>query len=63
MEPIYQKIMGIPERNEKLEVHMPDPGGRTMILTPTVIVAEKDRELRWLGKSGAMYLMENIVFQ
>jgi hypothetical protein len=46
-----KKISGIPARNEKLEVHMPDPRGGTMIFTPTVLVAEKDRELRWLGRS------------
>lgn len=46
-----KKISGIPTRNEKLEVHMPDPRGGAMIFTPTVLVAEKDRELRWLGRS------------
>jgi hypothetical protein len=30
---------------------MPDPRGGTMIFTPTVLVAERDRKLRWLGKS------------
>ncbi len=30
---------------------MPDPRGGTMIFTPTVLLAEKDRELRWLGRS------------
>jgi hypothetical protein len=49
--PFIKKISGIPARNEKLEVHMPDPRGGTMIFTPTVLVAEKDRELRWLGRS------------
>jgi len=46
-----KKISGIPSSNNKLEVHMPDPRGGTMVFTPTVIAAEKDRELRWLGKS------------
>jgi hypothetical protein len=46
-----KKISGIPARNEKLEVHMPDPRGGTMIFTPIVLVAEKNRELRWLGRS------------
>jgi hypothetical protein len=30
---------------------MPDPRGGTMVFTPTVIASEKDRELRWLGRS------------
>ncbi len=49
--PFIKKISGIPTKNEKLEVHMPDPRGGTMIFTPTVLVAEMGRELRWLGRS------------
>jgi hypothetical protein len=49
--PFIKKISGEAVRNKKLEVHMPDPRGGTMIFTPTVLVAEKDRELRWLGGS------------
>jgi hypothetical protein len=30
---------------------MPDPRGGTIVLTPTVLVAEKDKELRGLGRS------------
>ena len=30
---------------------MPDPRGGTMVLTPTVLVAERDRELRWFGRA------------
>src|ERR687894_2152745 len=46
-----KKISGRPATNEKLEVHMPDPRGGTMVFTPTVLVAERDKELRWLGRS------------
>jgi hypothetical protein len=49
--PFIKKISGEAERNEKLEVHMPDPRGGTMNVTPTVLVSEKGRELRWLGRS------------
>jgi hypothetical protein len=49
--PFIKKITGIPARDEKLGVHMPDPRGGTMIFTPTVLVAENERELRWLGRS------------
>ena len=49
--PFIKKISGVVARNEKLEVHMPDPQGGTMAFTPTVLVAERDRELRWLGRS------------
>ncbi len=47
--PFIKKISGVAARNEKLEVHMPDPRGGTMVFTPTVLVAERDRELRWLS--------------
>ena len=30
---------------------MSDPRGGTMVFMPTVLVAEIDRELRWLGRS------------
>jgi hypothetical protein len=49
--PFIKKISGEAARNEKLEVHMPNPRGGTMIVTPTILMAEKDRELRWLGRS------------
>jgi hypothetical protein len=49
--PFIKKISGVAARNEKLEVHMPDPRGGTMIFTPTILAAERDRELRWLGRS------------
>jgi hypothetical protein len=49
--PFIKKISGVAARNEKLEVHMPDPRGGTMVFTPTVLVAERDKELRWLGRS------------
>ena len=49
--PFIKKISGVVARNEKLEVHMPDPRGGTMVFMPTVLVAERGRELRWLGRS------------
>ena len=49
--PFIKKVSGIAARNEKLEVHMPDPRGGTMVFTPDVLAAERDRELRWLGRS------------
>gem|GEM_PF-5452049 len=30
---------------------MPDPRGGTMVFTPTVLVAERDREIRRLSRS------------
>jgi hypothetical protein len=56
-----KKISGVAARNEKLEVHMPDPRGGTMVYTPTVLVAERDREMGGLAGQRAMYLTANIV--
>jgi hypothetical protein len=47
--PFIQKIEGKPAKNTKLGVHMPDPQGRIIVLTP-VPVAEKDIDLRCLAK-------------
>src|SRR5688500_5074680 len=49
--PFIEKVTGIPRTNEKLEVHMPDRRGGTMVFTRTVLGAERERELRWLGRS------------
>jgi hypothetical protein len=48
--PFIKKITGKPAKDAKLKVHMRNPHGGTIVLTPTVLVAEKDRELRGLGK-------------
>lgn len=48
--PFIKKIIGKAEKGTTLEVHMPDPQGGTIIMTPTVLVADKQRELAWLGK-------------
>jgi hypothetical protein len=53
--PFIKKVSGIAARNEKLEVHMPDPRGGTMVYTPDVLAAERDRELRQSEKfTGSM---------
>lgn len=49
--PFIKKISGRVAKDEKLEVHMPDASGGTMVFTPTVLEAKKDEELRWLGRS------------
>ena len=60
--PFIKKISGKPTRGEKLEVHMPDPRGGTIILNPTVLAAESDKSLGGSEDQREMYLMANIVF-
>jgi hypothetical protein len=47
--PFIRRASGRPEPGAKLEVRIEPPGGRGMTFKPTVLAAEPDRELRWLG--------------
>jgi hypothetical protein len=47
--PFIRRISGEPTTGERLEVRIEPPGGRSMTFRPTVLNAEADRELRWLG--------------
>jgi hypothetical protein len=47
--PFVRKISGEPKVGERLEVRIEPPGGRSITLRPTVLKAEPERELRWLG--------------
>jgi len=48
--PFIKSVRGRPERSSKLEVRIEPPGGRAMTFKPTVLEAEPERELRWLGR-------------
>jgi hypothetical protein len=41
---------GEPTAGERLEVRLEPPGGMGITLRPTVLSAEPNRELRWLGR-------------
>lgn len=47
--PFIRRAKGEVEPGARLEVSMQPPGGRVMRFKPTVITAEPNRELRWLG--------------
>ena len=47
--PFIRQISGEPITGERLEVRIEPPGGRGMTFRPTVLNAEDNRELRWLG--------------
>jgi hypothetical protein len=47
--PFIRRITGEPTTGERLEVRIEPPGGRGMTFRPTVLNAELNRELRWLG--------------
>ncbi len=48
--PFIRQISGQPEVGARIEARLQPPGGRAMTFKPTVLVAEPDREFRWLGK-------------
>jgi hypothetical protein len=47
--PFIRSISGQPATSERLEVRIEPPGGQAMTFKPTVLNAEHNRELRWLG--------------
>jgi hypothetical protein len=48
--PFIQSIRGEPVVGSKLEVRIAPPDGKEMTFKPTVLNAEPNRELRWLGR-------------
>lgn len=48
--PFIRGISGRPEVGARLEVRLQPPGGRAMTFKPTVLIADTNREFRWLGK-------------
>jgi hypothetical protein len=50
--PFITSISGMPLQAEQLRVRMQPPGSMSMTFRPTVLNAEPERELRWLGTLG-----------
>jgi hypothetical protein len=48
--PFIRRASGDVAPGAKLEVRIEPPGGRAMTFKPTVLEAEPERELRWLGR-------------
>ncbi len=48
--PFIRRIRGEPTTGARLEVRIEPPGGQGMTFKPTVLNAEPNRELRWLGR-------------
>lgn len=48
--PFIRRISGEPTTGARLEVRIEPPGGQGMTFKPTVLDAEPNRELRWLGR-------------
>ena len=48
--PFITSISGQVKQGARLKVRVHPPGGRGMTFRPTVLVADPDRELRWIGR-------------
>jgi len=48
--PFIRRLQGEASVGARLEVTVQPPGGRAMTFKPTVLAAEPNRELRWLGR-------------
>ena len=48
--PFIQQISGEVEKGKRIKVRLQPPEGRGMTFRPTVLKAEPDRELRWIGR-------------
>jgi len=48
--PFITSISGQVQRGARLKVRVHPPGGRGMTVRPTVLVADRNRELRWVGR-------------
>jgi hypothetical protein len=52
------KLSGDLTAGAKLEVRIAPPNGRAMTFKPTVLAAEPERELRWLGRLLVPHLFD-----
>lgn len=48
--PFMQSLSGPLEVGKRLSVRIKPPGGKAMTFRPTVLMVEKNRELRWRGR-------------
>jgi len=48
--PFIRSASGEVKKGMRLEVQLQPPGGNIMTFRPTVLVAEPEREFRWLGQ-------------
>ena len=49
--PFMTKISGRAVEGEKLEVTLPNPQGGTMVISPTILKVEEEKEPRWRGRT------------
>lgn len=48
--PFIKSIAGVPQEGARLKIAVQPSGGKLMRFSPVVLVADAERELRWLGR-------------
>lgn len=56
--PFITSITGPAEPGERLAVALTPPGGRTMVMKPTVRAADRSRRFAWLGRLGVPWIFD-----
>lgn len=56
--PFIKSVVGKPEQGEKLHIEVQPGDGKSMRFSPKVLIAEPERELRWLGQLGVRGLFD-----
>jgi hypothetical protein len=49
--PFMTKVSGKAVKGERVDVTLPNPQGGTMVISPTILAVDNERELRWLGRA------------
>jgi hypothetical protein len=49
--PFIHRIVGEPKEGTKINIYIETPAGKSRKYSPTITKVERERELRWLGKS------------
>jgi hypothetical protein len=48
--PFVRKVEGVPAVGQRLTIRIQPPGARPMTFRPAVLKADRDSELRWIGR-------------
>jgi hypothetical protein len=56
--PFIKAVNGIPETGKQIEVSIQPPGEKAMVFSPVVLVYDKAKEFRWIGKLGFSHLFD-----
>lgn len=56
--PFIKSITGKPAPGSTIQVTLQPPNGKPILLKPTVLVFQQQKELRWIGSLGVPYIFD-----